>query len=194
LEFGFEKVDSVKKYGSNMKRPNERYGVGLVRSTSFGRKRVSLSNVCMEFGDDDDCIPTTPSKRQCLPDSFVVSQKSALEDLPQEIVIRILCGVEHDDLRRLFFVSRAIREATLIAKQSHFAYSTPRKTVMLRDMDDLGDFNEAEAPNAPKQSRVPRSRLSAKKLADLSVALFASDRDEGWPRRDLSLEMETGIN
>ncbi|KAI3466639.1 hypothetical protein Pfo_023302 [Paulownia fortunei] len=182
-----------KKCVSNMKRANEEYGMGLVRSTSFGRKRVALSNVCMEFGDDDDCIPTTPSKKQCFRDSFFCAEKSTLEDLPQEILIRILCGVEHDDLKRLFFVSKAMREATLVAKQSHFAYSTPRKTLMFQNVEDFGDFNEVEAPNAPKQSRVPRSRLSAKKLADISVTLFASDNEEDWPRRGLFLEMETGI-
>ncbi|KAL0353155.1 UNVERIFIED_CONTAM: F-box protein [Sesamum angustifolium] len=177
---------------SNTKRANEEYGMGLVRSTSFGRKRVALSCVSMEFGSEDDCIPTTPWKRQCFQDTFFCTEKSTLEDLPQEILIRILCGVEHDDLKRLFFVSKAIREATLIAKQSHFAYSTPRKTVGFQNVEYFGDFNEVEAPNAPKHSRVPRYRLTAKKLADISVALFASGDEDVWPRRDLYHETEMG--
>ncbi|KAG8365464.1 hypothetical protein BUALT_Bualt18G0107500 [Buddleja alternifolia] len=153
-------------------RANEGYGMGLVRSTSFGRKRVALSNLCMELGGEDDCVVvTTPSKRRCLRGE----EKSVLEDMPQEILVRILCGVEHDDLKSLFFVSKAIREATLIAKQSHFAYSTPRKTLMFRNVCDFGYFTEIEAPNAPKQSRIRRSRLSAKKMADISISLFASD-------------------
>lgn len=49
-------------------------------------------------------------------------------------------------------------------------------------------IEEVEAPNAPKQSRVPRHRLSAKKLSDLSVALFASGDEEGWRRGDLFSE------
>ncbi|KAK6124429.1 hypothetical protein DH2020_041849 [Rehmannia glutinosa] len=179
-----------RKCESNMARANEGYGMGLVRSTSFGRKRVALSNVGMEF-ENDDCIATSPSKRQCLQDTVFVSEKSALEDLPQEILIRILCGVEHDDLKRLFFVSKAIREAALIAKQHHFAYSTPKKTVGFQNVDYFGDFNEIEPPNAPKQSRAPRCRLSEKKLADISVALFASGNEGCWPKRDLFLEMET---
>ncbi|KAG8385626.1 hypothetical protein BUALT_Bualt03G0064600 [Buddleja alternifolia] len=183
-----------KKCDLNMRRANEGYGMGLVRSSSFGRKRIALSSIDIEFEhDDDDCISATPWKRQCHLDSFSFAEKSALEDLPQEILIRILCGVEHDDLKRLFFVSKAIREATLIAKQSHFAYSTPRKTVGFPNMVDFGDFSEVEAPNAPKQSRVPRSRLSAKKLADISVALFASGNEGDWPRKDLFLEMGVGI-
>lgn len=162
-------------------RASEGYGMGLVRSTSFGRKRVFLSSQSMEFGDDDDCGTL---KRRCSQDSTFWGEKSALEDLPQEILIRILCGVEHDDLKRLFFVSKAIREATLIAKQSHFAYSTPRKTVGFKSMEMFDELVEVEAPNAPKQCRAPRQRLSVKNLADISVALFSS----GWPRGDLFSE------
>ncbi|PIN18576.1 hypothetical protein CDL12_08765 [Handroanthus impetiginosus] len=175
-----------------MARASEGYGVGLVRSTSFGRKRVALSNVSVKFGNYDDYFATSPSKRLCYQDLVFCAEKSSLENLPQEILIRILCGVEHDDLKRLFFVSKAIREATLIAKQTHFAYSTPRKTVGFKNFDFFGDFNEeVEAPNAPKQSRIPRRRLSAKKLSEISVSLFASDNEEIWPQRNLFLEMGT---
>ncbi|KAL6573927.1 hypothetical protein OROHE_001469 [Orobanche hederae] len=171
-------------------RASEGYGVGLVRSTSFGRKRVALPNVGMQF-ESEDRIATTPSKRQCFgQDNLFYSEKSELENLPQEILIRVLCGVEHDDLKKLFHVSTAIREATLIAKQYHFAYSTPKKTVGFQNADYFGNFDEMEAPNAPKQSRVPRQRLSAKKLSDISVALFASsDDEECWPKRDSCPEM-----
>ncbi|CAA0835980.1 F-box protein [Striga hermonthica] len=181
-----------KKCGS---RASRGYGMGLVRSTSFGRKRVSLSNVVVgpDFQSGDFAATTTPSKRRRFDrDSGFFESKSVLEDLPQEILIKILCGVEHDDLKRLFFVSKAIREATLVAKQHHFAYSTPRKTVGFHDEWQFGSFDEAEAPNAPKQSRVPRRKLSAKKLADISVKLFASGEDGYWPKRNLFLEMEMG--
>ena len=67
---------------------------------------------------------------------------------------------------------------TLIAKQWHFAYSTPSKTRAFRSAIDLENpselDDEIEAPNAPKQMRPRRSRLPEKKLADISVALFAS--------------------
>lgn len=180
----------MEKCGSNVIRANEGYGMGLSRSTSFGRKRVFLSSHTMEFGEDYDCIAKTSLKRRCSQDSISWGEKSAVEDLPQELLIKILCGVEHDDLKRLFFVSKAIREASLIAKQSHFAYSTPRKTVGFQNAEPFGELiEEIEAPNAPKQSRVPKHRLSAKKLSDLSVALFASGGDEeGWPRGDLFAE------
>lgn len=75
------------KCGSNLARANEGYGMGLVRSTSFGRKRVFLSNHSMEFGDDDDCVRNTTLKRRCSQDSIFWGEKSALEDLPQEILV-----------------------------------------------------------------------------------------------------------
>ncbi|KAL6538629.1 hypothetical protein OROGR_012617 [Orobanche gracilis] len=164
-----------------VKRANEGYGVGLVRNTSFGRKRVTLSSVCLEFGDDgdDDCIPTMPLKRRCSKDSFLCAEKiTAIEDLPLEILSRTLCGVDHDDLKSLFLVSKSFREATLMAKQSHFAFSTPRKTPVFKTVGDIGTSESGKAPYAPKQSRIQRPRLSAKKLADISVNLFGSSNHD----------------
>ncbi|CAA0826562.1 F-box protein [Striga hermonthica] len=181
-------------------RANGEYGMGLVRSSSFGRKRVALSNVVVGGSDfqSGDFAATSPSKRRCPDqDSVFSEEQSVLENLPQEILIKVLCGVEHDDLKRLFFVSKAIREATMIAKQHHFAYSTPRKLFGFQYNGYFGDFDEAEAPNAPKQSRVPRHRLTAKKLSEISVKLFASGEDDDddacfLPRRNLCFEMEIG--
>ncbi|CDO99633.1 unnamed protein product [Coffea canephora] len=181
-----------KKCGCNSQRGNGGFGMGLVRSTSFGRKRVALpSNDVMEI----DCFDRTPTKKRCSYEaSFFTSDKSTLEALPQDVLIRILCGVEHDDLKRLFFVSKSLREATLIAKQWHFAYSTPRKTLGFPnaiDLENLDEFNEIE--QAPRQVRIPRARLSSKKLADISVALFTSAGEENWPRRELFVAMDAEI-
>lgn len=156
---------------------NKGYGMGLVRSTSFGRKRVGLPNLSMEFGNHGECLTPKPLKRQRSLDSFSFGEKSALEDLPPEILIRILCGVEHDDLKSLIFVSKAIKEATLVARDSHFAFSTPRKTTVgFQNAYFFCEFNEEiEAPNAPKQSRILKHKLSRKKLSDISLALFASE-------------------
>lgn len=82
---------------------------------------------------------------------------------------------------------------TLIAKQSHFAYSTPSKTRAFRttiDLEGSSEFEDKEAPNAPKLSRRCKSRLSKKKLADISVALFSSMDEEQWPRKSLFMETE----
>lgn len=70
----------------------------------------------------------------------------------------------------------AFRLQTLVAKQSHFAYSTPKKVRAFRtaiDFEDSGDVgDEIETPNAPKQSRPIKSRLFGKNLDSISVNLF----------------------
>ncbi|KAI7738441.1 hypothetical protein M8C21_015671 [Ambrosia artemisiifolia] len=151
------------------------YRLGLVkRTSSFGRKRIFLLSEI----DIDSVSPT--KKRSIGTGTGSGSDKSLLEALPQDVLIKVLCGVEHDDLKRLFRVSKPIKEAAMIAKKLHFAYSTPTKVPAFRcpiDPSEL-DGDEIEAPNAPKQSRVARSRLDKKKLAALSVALFACDEDE----------------
>lgn len=65
----------------------EGYGIGLVRSTSFGRnKRVGFSKDVVGFGCENDAC-----KRLCLADDSVLSaEKSAIEDLPQEILVSFL--------------------------------------------------------------------------------------------------------
>ncbi|KDP20884.1 hypothetical protein JCGZ_21355 [Jatropha curcas] len=161
----------------------EGLGFGFVKYTrSFGRKRILISN-------SEDFLPLdspiqTPLKRHC----NLEPEKSALESLPQDILVKILCGVDHDDLKQLFHVSTVIREATLVAKKWHFAYSTPKKTPAFRtsiDFENPSEFEDIEAPNAPKVPRSYKSRLNGKNLADISVALFAS------PRKELFLETET---
>ncbi|KAI7725971.1 hypothetical protein M8C21_031824 [Ambrosia artemisiifolia] len=143
--------------------------LGLVKRTgSFGRKRILILNEM----DIDSVDIGSPKKKRAVGSCFG-SERSVLEVLPQDILIKVICGVEHDDLKRLFHVSKPIREAVIIAKKLHFAYSTPKKVPAFRcSLDQTLDVDEVEAPNAPRQSRVARSRLSGKKLAYLSVALF----------------------
>ncbi|XP_071738551.1 F-box protein At4g05010-like [Rutidosis leptorrhynchoides] len=145
-------------------------GLGLVkRTSSFGRKRILILNH-MDF----DTIDATTTKIQ----QFSDDNNSLLEALPQEILIKILCGVDHDDLKSLFHVSKPIREAALIAKKWHFEYSTPKKFPAFRCSLNLeeslsSEFKEIEAPNAPKRSRIFRSRWIEKDSADICVSLFA---------------------
>ncbi|KAF5202180.1 F-box protein skip27 [Thalictrum thalictroides] len=114
-------------------------------------------------------------------------KESNLESLPQDILIKILCSVDHDDLKELFQVSESIRQATLIVKRDHFAFSTPSKRLealrsfsKLEMMGRLIEDGSDEAPNAPKQQRNKyRNRVDRKKLADISVALFSSP-DKQW--------------
>ncbi|KAM0048764.1 putative F-box-like domain superfamily protein [Helianthus debilis subsp. tardiflorus] len=154
------------------------YRFGLVkRTSSFGRKRIFILNEFDIESIDSDSV--SPTKKRSV-GSGSGCERSLLEALPQDILVKVLCGVEHDDLKRLFRVSKPIREAAMIAKKLHFAYSTPTKVPAFRCSIDPSEFDgdEIEAPNAPRQSRVARSRLDKKKLASLSVALFASDEDE----------------
>ncbi|XP_019181050.1 PREDICTED: F-box protein At1g61340-like [Ipomoea nil] len=148
-------------------------GEGIVRRRqSFGRKRVVLSSALQI----DDFITGTETSKHCREVSFPSSEKPSLESLPQDVLIRIIFGVDHDDLSRLFHVSKTIREVTMIAKKWHFEYSTPRKTMDSQNVvvgfEDSMDYNEVEAPNAPRQTRVPKLRLSHKKLSGIAVALF----------------------
>lgn len=161
-------------------------GLGFVRYTrGLGRKRILISNV----DDDDSEINQTPLKRQCSATmeylEFDDDVRFPLEALPQDVLIRIISGVNHEDLKQLFHVSKAIREATQIAKEQHFAFNTPTKTRVFRssiDFEEPSELDEIEAPNAPKQLRVPKSRISREKLAGISVALFAS------PKKGLFME------
>ncbi|XVF27730.1 hypothetical protein REPUB_Repub14bG0133900 [Reevesia pubescens] len=188
MEMGLKKVCrtsslKLKKHGG----VKEEEGLGFVRySRGLGRKRIGITN------EMEDCLPLDSAtkvpllKRQCSERMVMMLMmvddddddyhgKSALESLPQEILIRIICGVDHEDLKQLFYVSKSIREATVIAKQMHFTYSTPRKVKAFRtsiDFKESSELDEIEAPNAPKQWRSHRA-INRKKLADISVALFA---------------------
>ncbi|KAF8413982.1 hypothetical protein HHK36_001980 [Tetracentron sinense] len=166
-------------------------GLGFVHYTrALGRKRVVISNSMDALPQSS--IYRTPSKKRYGARSNTNSERSRLESLHQDILVRILCNVDHEDLKQLFHVSKSIRDATLIAKQWHFAFSTPSsKTAVFRVFKDLEDSSNSvypEAPNAPKQSRISRSRINGKKLADITVALFASPKDERWSRDGLLTE------
>ncbi|XP_048141690.1 F-box protein SKIP27 [Rhodamnia argentea] len=172
-------------------------GFGLVRCTrGLGRKRVGISEGPEAAAPwrAGDAGFGAPLKRQCSGRLLLLldrSEKSGLEALPQDVLIRILCHVEHGDLKQLVRVSKTIKEATVVAKQWHFAYTTPTKIRAFRNSFDLqnpSDCDEIEAPNAPL--RAFRSRISRKKLADVTAVLFASPDEGQWTRRG-SLFMET---
>ncbi|XP_006302767.2 F-box protein At1g61340 [Capsella rubella] len=150
----------------------------------FGRKRILISS----SDEIEDSVLASPvgrssSKKLCDKVSSLVGdcQSRELEDLPQDILVRIICGVEHEDLKQLCHVSKTMKEATLIAKQLHFAYSTPRKTSSFhhgrfgwdKPFDAENDDEEIEAPGAPLQKRYRLSRVNHDKDdSGVSVALF----------------------
>ncbi|GAU41745.1 hypothetical protein TSUD_85840, partial [Trifolium subterraneum] len=136
---------------------------------ALSRKRIVVS-INDEASHEIDSIQVTSSlKRLCSGKFNLISEKSRLESLPQDLLVRVLCGVDHDDLEQLFNVSTTIREAGEIAKQMHFEFSTPKKnTVAVRSPFDIENgFDEIEAPSAPLMKK-SKQRLSAKKLAGIS--------------------------
>eukprot|EP00250_Pteridium_aquilinum_P033814 c6369_g1_i1 orf=346-1122(+) len=68
--------------------------------------------------------PITPvhSSPPVLPDS---RGESLLESIPLELLVRIVCNLHHDQLKPAFHVSKRLRQAVLIARQSHFDFTTP---------------------------------------------------------------------
>ena len=79
----------------------------------------------------------------------------------------------------------------MIAKELHFAYSTPRTKRVFRKDEDLGlddHFDSREVPNAPRQRRVAKSRIGFEKLDSVTVDLFPLFDDQ-WPNKALAGEM-----
>ncbi|KAL9234108.1 hypothetical protein vseg_009014 [Gypsophila vaccaria] len=178
-------------------------------SFSYGRKRIlitknnsfELKHFCADF---ECCF--TPLKKLCaheIDEQFTTAKSSSslLEALPQELLIKVICGVDHDDLKHLFVVSKTVRDSALIAKKLHFAYSTPSKTKAFRNSIDMLNTlecsDEIEPPNAPKQARkkMNRKRLDQKKLDDIATALFVDDdeleQQRSSPRRSLFMDIDS---
>ena len=82
---------------------------------------------------------------------------------------------------------------TLIAKELHFAYSTPRAKRASRKDEDLGldgDLEDSrEVPNAPRQCRVAKSRMNFEKLGSVTVDLFPLFDDQRPPNNGLAGEI-----
>ncbi|QCD76686.1 F-box protein At1g61340-like [Vigna unguiculata] len=144
--------------------------IGLVdysNTLTLGRKRVVVSN-------DVEASPqvTTPLKKICSREISSKSQMSPLEAIPQDILVQVLCSVDHEDLKQLFHVSKTIRDATLIAKDLHFEYSTPKKKTFAFLHPNADVSKEIETPKAPL--RKSKSRWNAN-LADITMALFKEE-------------------
>lgn len=150
---------------------------GFIESTRIiGRKRVVVMNEMENSNLYSPC--STPSQKRRGRKTPPLEQTSRLESLPQDLLVRILCKVTHGDLKQLLLVSKFVNEATVIAKEMHFAYSTPLSKPMFNKFDELGLCNSedsGEAPNAPRQYRIAKSRIDGDKLASLAVALFSSE-------------------
>ncbi|RRT48820.1 hypothetical protein B296_00029034 [Ensete ventricosum] len=123
----------------------------------MGRKRVVLSRIV----DSANCWRS--AKRLSRVSSM--ERLNRLEALPQDILV----GTSS----RFFFTTKQ----TLVAKRLHFAFSTPSSKPVFR----RHEISE-EAPNAPMQQRVAKSRLDGVKVSSVAVALFRS-LDGEWPQK-----------
>ncbi|KAL9329278.1 hypothetical protein ACSQ67_004281 [Phaseolus vulgaris] len=144
---------------------------GYSYTTALGRKRV----VSLHNGEVLSPLKRTRSEKITLD-----SERSLLQALPLEILVKVLCGVDHEDLEQLVRVSKTIREATEIARKVNFEYSTPKKRTFPISIpfgvDGASEFQEIEAPNAPL--RRPKSKFIGKNLSSITMALFASPNEE----------------
>ncbi|KAJ3670285.1 hypothetical protein LUZ60_010609 [Juncus effusus] len=97
-----------------------------------------------------------------------------LEYLPRDMLVKVLCKVDHSDLKHLILVSKTVSEGALIARETHHLYSTPVKSII---KGPKNSENYDNTPSAPKQNRVARSRIEGKDLASVAVVLFSNDED-----------------
>uniref|UniRef100_A0A1J3D904 F-box protein n=1 Tax=Noccaea caerulescens TaxID=107243 RepID=A0A1J3D904_NOCCA len=154
-------------------------GLGFFRFTrGLGRKRILILKSNQQTASNSDQAPVVNSPPVKKPKSETTeSNKSLLESLHQDILIRVLCHVDHEDLARLKRVSKTIRAAVFEAKKSHFDYSTPKKSLPFRDSilvleeySNLSDHDgEIEPPNAPIRRRNTNRESD---LSKISTVLF----------------------
>ncbi|KAL4201933.1 hypothetical protein AMTRI_Chr02g218390 [Amborella trichopoda] len=136
---------------------------------TIGRKRIAVLNDIQMMGMDN-YLETKPLKRHnsnvdvvfedgCIGALYEdESETHQIDELPFDILVKILCRVEHSDLKALSAVSKLFREAVKLARKVHFNYSTPNpKIIGVKnfELDVVEDSNHERisTPNAPKQDR-----------------------------------------
>ncbi|CAN6219235.1 unnamed protein product [Urochloa humidicola] len=134
----------------------------------LGRKRVAVSPTP---GSKTPHSPVRTLRKQRSVRFHMDDAVSLLESLPQDVLIKVLCKVNHSDLRQLLLVSKPVNEATVVARELHFKFATPSSKAVFRGDDDGID---EDGPGAPRQRRVARSRLRGKNLESIAVNLSAS--------------------
>ncbi|WJX26530.1 hypothetical protein P8452_15441 [Trifolium repens] len=102
---------------------------------------------------------------------------SPLESLPQDILLHVLCGVDHADLKQLFRVSKIIREAMLIVEELYFNFSTPKSykiEVKLKTPKTplIGKQPREESKFNLDDFAKKRKKYNLKELNNISTVLF----------------------
>ncbi|KAH7437113.1 hypothetical protein KP509_05G056900 [Ceratopteris richardii] len=142
----------------------------LVKVSDLGKLRAPGSNIqshcsqnlCLKFGLD----------------SFYegCSSDSPLEEIPFDLLLQIVCHLDHDDLRPVSLVCKRLLKAVLIAQECHFCFMTPRMKKKGKRMQMFPSSEERishknavqtflcpPTPNAPKHSARPAELRYCKK-------------------------------
>ncbi|MCO5614917.1 hypothetical protein L7F22_069202 [Adiantum nelumboides] len=94
---------------------------------------------------------------------------SLLEELPFDLLLRIVCCLEHDDLRPVSLACKRLLRAVTIAQRCHFSYTTPNRAkegksaqIYLSSDEQMASqgtlartFIRPPTPNAPRHSTRP---------------------------------------
>ncbi|GJN11370.1 hypothetical protein PR202_ga29556 [Eleusine coracana subsp. coracana] len=132
----------------------------------LGRKRVAVPPTPASPGPHS---PVRSLRKQRSTRLQMNDGASILESLPEDLLINVLCKVNHSDLKQLILVSKPVSKATIVAQEQHFAYATPSAKSSFRDDQD----NDHQW--APRQRRVAgRSRFGGKDLEGIAVNLAAA--------------------
>jgi len=135
---------------------------------TLGRKRVAVPPAPAGTGPHS---PVRTLRKQRSTRHHMDDTVSLLESLPEDVLIKVLCKVNHSDLRQLLLVSKPVSQATIVAKELHFAFATPTAKVGFRDEECLEEGELQWAPR-PRQRRVAGwSRLGGKDVAGIAVNL-----------------------
>ncbi|KAJ7246852.1 hypothetical protein O6H91_Y427200 [Diphasiastrum complanatum] len=127
--------------------------------------------------------------------------ESRMESLSLELLVNIVCGLKHDELKPVSQVCRRFRQAVEVAWRCHFNFQTPgrkrhRQSKCLSPpfehhnlllgprINHICDHKEKpDTPNAPKQLQKPlQAHISADQMRPLVAVLF-QDRDNCQSKR-----------
>ncbi|KAJ7531044.1 hypothetical protein O6H91_14G030200 [Diphasiastrum complanatum] len=124
------------------------------------------------------------------------TQESLFEGLPLELLVRIVCKLQHDQIKPAFHVCKRLCHAVVIAKQNHFNYTTPgrvREPQMIprplmphsnqlpflsRVGGDGGPARHPGTPKAPRHAPKPQAaRISVAEMRQIAASLFPGSRN-----------------
>lgn len=160
-------------------------------------------------------VPQTPSTPTASHTSYCLDLgdeeyggDSQLEELPFDLLLRIVCSLEHDDLRPVSLVCKRLMKAVCIAQRYHFSFTTPHREkkgksaqLYLSDEGQLtlkgglaGTFIRPPTPNAPKHSTRPAElRFSHSEVFPFAPRLIQLESPPAAAHTRKSLRMTAGM-